>query len=149
MNKDHDKEYDIYFLNEVSYEALRATTTLLLRVDSSQSGQADTTNPLLIRWQDLRLGLDESKKQVKIYCQENNASSFKGGKDMPLGFLSEDDSKKYIPYLRQGWCKSENGSEDLYEGCVITINTTSQNVAQRIQVAISIKKSKNRESGSQ
>lgn len=131
-------EYDIYFLNEVSYEALRATTGLLIKVDPSTQGSKNSMDQLLYRWQKLRLTLDESKNIVKIYCSEVKGAPFSGGKDMPLGYLSEDDSKKYVPYLRKGWC---NDGTDLYEGCVIGINENSQNPAQRIQVAIRIRES--------
>lgn len=94
---------------------------------------------LLYRWQNLKLALDESKNIVKIYCSEVKGAPFSGGKDMPLGYLSEDDSKKYVPYLRKGWWDDTDDTKDLYEGCVIGINENSQNPAQRIQVAIRIR----------
>lgn len=105
-------DYHIYFLTSVTFEALKKTIN-----------NADTPE----EWGNLGLEWDASEKLVKVYPL--------GKSDKIIGYLTEEDGKEYIPYLKKGWNNNE-----LFEGSVVSINKQSLDASQRIQVAIGIKK---------
>ena len=103
-----NQEYEIYYLSIVSFESLKK---------DNAAG-----------WESLFLTLSEDKKMVGITTEQNKAEKI-------IGYLSQEDGKKYIPYLMKNW-------SDVYEACVVSINTSQQDISKRVMIAVNIKEKK-------
>lgn len=106
------EDYEIYYLSSITYKAI----------------EKDIFNS---KCTDLTLHWDSDKKKVRIDAKvgADNANS------IPIGYLSEEDGEKYAPYLKKKWNKN------LYEACVVSTNTTQQEISKRIMIAVNIKES--------
>ncbi len=100
-----NQDYELYYLSNVSYDALKKEN-------------AET-------WKNLFLTLSDNKKKVGITDNQDNPKA-------TIGYLSDEDGKKYIPYLEKGW-------SNVYEAFVVSINISQQDISKRILVAVNIK----------
>ena len=99
------QEYNIFFLDEVSFEALNKRDKL-------------KQNP------QLTLCLDAKQERVQVKYEK-----------CVLGYLSQNDSKEYIPYLKKGY-------ENLYRSIIFQIKDYCDDPSKMIQIAIEITENK-------
>ena len=96
------KEYNIFFLEELSFDALKQIKAL------------KPSQPLI-------LNFDEKQDRVQVVQKTKTCT---------LGYLSQNDSRGYIPYLKKG-------HNELYESIIFQVRECDE-PSKMIQIAIRI-----------
>lgn len=91
-------DYKIYYLQEVEAWVIKD----LIKNEESKKTGSNNKDPKISLGSDIEIDLSGDKKNIKVTTKEKKT----------IGYLSEEDSKAYIPYLK-------NGHNNIYEGFIL------------------------------
>ena len=93
-------DYKIFYLQEVEAWVIKD----LIKNEESKKTERNNKDSKISLGSDIEIKLSEDKKNISVTKKEDNTKI--------IGYLSEEDSKAYIPYLK-------NGHNNIYEGFIL------------------------------